>query len=274
MSRPTISVCIPAFNAAPWIAATIESVLAQTRRDFELLILDDCSTDGTLDIARRYDDPRIRLSTHDRNLGAEAAWNRLLAAARGEFVKLLCSDDLIYPDCLALQAATLEAADHSGIGLACGPRDVIDGRGRVMLRGRGLRRAGRLDGRDTVRRMVQQGRNLLGEPLAVLFRRDLADRVGGFDATQPYCIDVDMWCRLLAVSDLAVVDEPVGAFRVSRSSWSVRLAGKQAAQDRAFFARVRQTLVPEVAAWRLGLGQLRCTRDAFLRQLLYSSLPS
>lgn len=274
MSRPTISVCIPAYNAAPWIGATIESVLAQTRRDFELLILDDCSTDGTLDIVRRYDDPRISLSVHDRNLGAEAAWNRLLSAARGEFVKLLCSDDLIYPHCLARQAAALEAEDHDGVGLACGPRDVIDGRGRVLLRGRGLRRRGRFAGREIVRRMVQQGRNLLGEPLAVLFRRGLADRVGGFDATQPYCIDVDMWCRLLAVSDLAVVEEVVGAFRVSRSSWSVRLAGRQAAQDRAFFARVRQTIVPEVDRWRLALGQLRCTRDAFLRQLLYFSMPS
>ncbi len=274
MSRPTISICIPAYNAASWITATIESVLAQTRQDFELLILDDCSTDGTLDIARRFDDPRIRLSAHDRNLGAEAAWNRLLSAAQGEFIKLLCSDDLIYPDCLERQAAMLEAADHSGIGLVCGPRDVIDDRGRVMLRGRGLRREGRLDGRETIRRMVQQGRNLLGEPLAVLFRRTLAERVGGFDATEPYCIDVDMWCRLLAVSDLAVVAETVGAFRVSRSSWSVRLAGLQAAQDRAFFARVRKTLVPEVATWRLALGQLRCTRDAFLRQLVYSSMPS
>ncbi len=270
MTAPAISVCIPAFNAAPWIAATIESVLSQTRRDFELLILDDCSTDGTLEVVRRYTDPRIRLSGNDRNLGAEASWNRVLSLARGDYVKLLCSDDLIYPDCLERQAAVLEDAAHAGIDIVCGPRDVVDGSGRVLLRARGLGRPGRLSGREAIRRMVAQGRNLLGEPLAVLFRRDLAARVGGFDAAEPYCIDVDMWCRLLAVSDLGVVSGAVGAFRVTRSSWSVRLARRQAAQDRAFFARVRRSLVPEVSAWQFGLGQIRCTRDAFLRQLLYS----
>lgn len=270
MNRPPISVCIPAFNAARWIALTVESVLAQTRRDFELLILDDCSSDGTLALVERFDDPRIRLLTHDRNLGAEAAWNRLLAEARGDFVKLLCSDDLLYPRCLERQAALLESPAQSGIGLACGPRDVIDADGRVILRRRGLRRAGRLDGRETIQRMVTRGGNLLGEPLAVLFRRDLAHRVGGFDATEPYCIDVDMWCRMLASADLAVTPETVGAFRVAGSTWSVRLARQQAVQDRAFLARVRRNLVPELASWRLGLGQIRCTRDALLRQLLYS----
>jgi glycosyltransferase involved in cell wall biosynthesis len=97
VNEPAISVCIPTYNAALWIAATIESVLAQTRRDFELVILDDCSGDDTLSIVRQYEDPRIRLLVHERNMGAEAAWNRLLAEARGRFMKLLCCDDLIHP---------------------------------------------------------------------------------------------------------------------------------------------------------------------------------
>ena len=118
MNEPAISVCIPTYNAAPWIAATIDSVLAQTRRDFELVILDDCSADDTLSIVRRYDDPRIRLLVHEQNMGAEAAWNRLLQEARGRFVKLLCCDDLIYPTCLELQAAILESPSHASVAQA------------------------------------------------------------------------------------------------------------------------------------------------------------
>lgn len=274
MNAPAISVLIPTYNAAPWIAATIESVLAQTRRDFELVILDDRSSDDTLAIVRRHADPRIRLLVNERNTGAEAAWNRLLAEARGRLVKLLCCDDLIYPACLESQAAVLEDPARAGVSLVTGPRDIIDDAGRVILRRRGTTRpgAGPIPGPTMLRRIVRSGRNWIGEPLATLFRREQAAAVGGFDATQPYCIDVDLWCRLLSVGDLWVVPETVGAFRVSRSSWSFRLAGQQAAQDRAFFARVRDTLVPSMPLWQVRLGQVRCTRDAFLRQLVYRTL--
>ncbi len=269
MNAPAISVCIPTYNAAPWIAATIDSVLAQTRRDFELVILDDCSADDTLSIVRQYDDPRIRLLVHERNLGAEAAWNRLLAEARGRFMKLLCCDDLIYPTCLERQAAILEDPARSTVAAVTGPRDIIDDTGTVIVRRRGLKQAGRIEGQTMIRRVVASGRNWIGEPLAVLFRRDIAIALGGFDAAEPYCIDIDMWCRLLSEGDLWVVPETVGAFRVSRSSWSFRLAGKQASQDRAFFARIRDQLAPSLPRWQLWLGQARCTRDAFFRQVLY-----
>jgi glycosyltransferase involved in cell wall biosynthesis len=269
VTAPAISVCIPAYNAAPWIAATIDSVLAQTRSDFELVILDDCSQDETLAIIKRYDDPRIRLLVHERNQGAEAAWNRLLQEARGRFVKLLCCDDLIYPHCLEQQAAVLDAPGNEDVSLVCGPRDIIDDGGRLLLRRRGLTQPGRTTGHAMIRRIVRTGRNWLGEPLAVLFRRDLALELGGFDATEPYCIDVDLWCRLLAAGDLLVVPETVGAFRVSGSSWSFRLAGKQAAQDRAFFARVHTRSPTNPSPWELLLGQVRCTADAHLRQLFY-----
>jgi glycosyltransferase involved in cell wall biosynthesis len=274
VNEPAISVCIPTYNAAPWIAATIDSVLAQTRRDFELVILDDCSADDTLSIVRQYDDPRIRLLVHERNQGAEASWNRLLAEARGRFMKLLCCDDLIHPTCLEAQAAILEDPTHAGVVLVTGPRDIIDDTGSVILRRRGLTPAGRIDGQTMIRRVVASGRNWIGEPLAVLFRRDIAIALGGFDAAEPYCIDIDMWCRLLSKGDLWVVPETVGAFRVSRSSWSFRLAGKQAAQDRAFFARIRDQLAPSLSRWQLWLGQARCTRDALLRQCVYRVIGS
>lgn len=269
MSDPTISVCIPTYNASRWIAATIESVLCQSRGDFELLILDDGSTDDTLEIVRRYDDSRIRLLVNQTNRGAEAAWNRLLAEARGRFVKLLCCDDLIYPDCLAVQAAVLEDPAHAAVSIVAGPRDIVDEAGTIIVRRRGLRMPGHIEGRRMIRRIVVSGRNWLGEPLTVLFRREPAVQAGGFDASVPYCIDVDMWCRLLAGGDLFVVPETTGAFRVSCSSWSFRLAGKQASQDRAFFSQLHTRVTPTMPRWQLWLGQLRCTRDAFLRQAVY-----
>jgi glycosyltransferase involved in cell wall biosynthesis len=266
---PAISVCVPTFNAERWIEATIESVLAQTRTDFELLVHDDASTDKTLAIVQRYQDPRIRLFTHETNKGAAATWNQLLQEATGRYVKLLCCDDLLYPSCLEQQAAALDDPANEAIAMTCSPRDIIDEHGRVLFRRCGLTTPGRASGHGLIRRIVASGRNVIGEPLTALFRRDLAIAVGGFNAADPYCIDLDLWCRLLAAGDLVVVPEIAGAFRVSSSAWSARLARQQAAQGRAFLARIREQLAPAMPSWMMKLGQARCTINAMLRQLLY-----
>ncbi|HQI19850.1 MAG TPA: glycosyltransferase family 2 protein, partial [Leptospiraceae bacterium] len=75
MKSPEISVCIPVYNTEPFIAEAIESALNQTFKDFELIILDNRSTDNTLKIVRKFKDKRIRVVAHEKNLGAEANWN-------------------------------------------------------------------------------------------------------------------------------------------------------------------------------------------------------
>lgn len=272
MGTPAISICIPAFNAAPWIGATVESVLAQSRHDFELLVLDDASQDETLSLVRRYRDPRIRVLAHDTNKGAAATWNHLLREAAGQYVKLLCCDDLLYPSCLERQAAIFDAPGNQAVTMVCSPRDIIDETGRVIFRRRGLTKPGRFSGRSLIRQIVASGRNMIGEPLTVLFRRNVALAAGGFDATHPYCIDVDMWCRLLSQGDLVVAPEVAGAFRVSPTAWSTRLARQQASQDRAFFSRIRDQLDPTIPRWMMWMGQARCTIDATLRQAIYAWL--
>src|SRR5215211_4839983 len=124
-AEPVVSVCIPAYRAEPFIAATIESVLCQTSEDWELIVVDDASPDATYDIASRYaGDRRIRVARNESNLGAVGNWNRVVAEARGRYVKLLCSDDVLYPSCLGLQAAALDA--HPSAGLVAAKRDLID----------------------------------------------------------------------------------------------------------------------------------------------------
>lgn len=272
MNSPAISVCIPAFNAARWIEATIESVLTQSYGDFELLILDDASQDETLELARRFRDSRIKLLQQDLNQGALATWNRLLQEAAGRYVKLLCCDDLLYPSCLERQAAVLDDPANQAVTMACSPRDIVDEAGRVLFRRSGMTRPGRLSGQRLIRQIVASGKNLIGEPLTVLFRREVGLSIGGFNATQPYCIDVDLWCRLMAQGDVVVVPEAAGAFRVSSTAWSAQLARQQAAQDRAFLARIRDQLIPTMPQWMLRMGQVRCTIDAMLRQVLYAWL--
>jgi glycosyltransferase involved in cell wall biosynthesis len=118
--RPLVSVLLTAYNRAPYIGESIESVLAQTWPDFELIVTDDGSSDGTAEIARAYErrDARIRVSVNERNLGQFE--NRRYAAtlARGPYLKYHDSDDVMYPHCLATMVELLEAEPRAGFALS------------------------------------------------------------------------------------------------------------------------------------------------------------
>jgi glycosyltransferase involved in cell wall biosynthesis len=122
MTRPTVSVLMTSYNRAAFIAASIESVLRQTLTDFELLIVDDCSTDGTLDIVRGYErqDQRIRLVVNERNLGQFGNRNHAAELARGALLKFHDSDDLMYPHCLDVMVSMLKSEPRAGFGLSSG----------------------------------------------------------------------------------------------------------------------------------------------------------
>jgi len=106
---PLVSVLMTAYNRADYIGSSIESVLAQTFTDFELLVVDDCSTDGTLEVVADYlKDPRVRLIRNPRNLGDYPNRNHASTLARGEFLKYHDSDDLMYPHCLEIMVRALQ----------------------------------------------------------------------------------------------------------------------------------------------------------------------
>ncbi len=99
---------MPAFNAEAYIAEAVSSILEQSWRNLELIIVDDASTDSTADVVRGFSDPRIRLLTNGRNLGIAASTNRAVDASRGEFLALMDDDDVSLPDRLKAQVTFLE----------------------------------------------------------------------------------------------------------------------------------------------------------------------
>lgn len=265
MAVPLVSVVIPVFNCERYIAAAVESVLRQSFADFEVVVLDNASTDGTVDVVRRFDDPRIRLLCNGSNIGAAGNFNRGLQEARGQFIKLLPADDLLYPRCLERQLVPLK---RPNVALVCCGRDVIDEQGRRLLsRLPGFR--GQHSGAWAIRRMVCAGTNLFGEPGAVMFRADLVEAVGGFDPKLAYVIDVDMWCRLLEHGDVYGIAEPLCAFRVSPISWSVALRSDQGRQYREFLHRLYQEPLHGLRPRELWQGSCRASFQAFARAVFY-----
>src|SRR5256885_11934472 len=126
-TQPLVSIVIPAYNHAPYLPETIESVLRQTYQNWELLIIDDGSTDATPEIVQRYSDARIR-PYRQENHGLSATVNRGIELAHGEYFAFLPSDDLYEPDKLAIQVPVLE--ENPAVGAVFFRQTVIDAEGK------------------------------------------------------------------------------------------------------------------------------------------------
>jgi glycosyltransferase involved in cell wall biosynthesis len=122
MNAPVVSVLLTSYNRERYIASAIQSVLAQTFGDFELLVTDDCSTDGTADIARSFErlDTRVRVVVNERNLGQFGNRNRTAELARAPLLKYHDSDDLMYRHCLEVMVSMLRSEPRAGFGLSSG----------------------------------------------------------------------------------------------------------------------------------------------------------
>jgi glycosyltransferase involved in cell wall biosynthesis len=122
MADPIVSVLLTAYNREQYLAASIESVLAQSFGDFELIVVDDRSVDGTVEIARSYErlDSRVRVIVNDHNYGQFPNRNRAATFSTAPFLKYHDSDDVMYPHCLAVMVPPMQAEPRAGFGLSTG----------------------------------------------------------------------------------------------------------------------------------------------------------
>ena len=269
-SPPSVSVCIPAYRGAAHIKASIDSVLAQTWTDFELIVIDDDSPDDTFAIASSVGDERMRCLRNERRLGAQDNWTRSLREACGRYVKILPQDDLLAPDCLERQVAVLDADSRHEFALVFSARRIIDTAGRLLLERRPFgARALRVDGRNIFRRSLLRGTNTVGEPGGVLFRRAIAEKIGGFDATFPYVIDLDYWLRLLEHGDASYIPDTLASFRVTPTQWSVAIGRSQAAQFSGLAVKMAQRSDLSVGPMELLAGRILAGANNILRLLMY-----
>lgn len=213
---PLVSVCIPAYNACRYIEQTIRAVARQTYTNWELVIVENCSTDDTLTVIERVveelQDERIQVLRNQQKLPAPENWNVAVRAARGEFVKLICADDVPTDECLELQVRLLEA--HPSASVVAGARIIVNADGRRLFTRCGIRRDGLQDGKKAIRNCLLSGTNMIGDPVVVMWRRSAMEKVGFFDPSVVYCTDMEMWLRFLEVGDLYFTTQPVGYYRI------------------------------------------------------------
>jgi glycosyltransferase involved in cell wall biosynthesis len=129
---PKVTVFIPVYNREKYVGDAIESILAQTFSDFEILLVDDGSTDHSVDLIRSYTDPRIRLACNEENLGIPKTRNKGVELARGQYMAMLDSDDRAYPHRLEKQVAFLDNhPDYAQVGSWC---RMMDAQGHPLKR--------------------------------------------------------------------------------------------------------------------------------------------
>jgi glycosyltransferase involved in cell wall biosynthesis len=211
MTPPTISVLMTAYNGQRYLAQTLESVLAQTRHDFEVVAVDDGSTDATPAILDNFAqrDPRVRVFTIE-NSGIPKAANAGLAECRGEFVARIDADDLAKPPRLDRQLRYLV---ENGL-VACGTwHDLIDELGRFLR----VQKTPILN--DVIQREALKGHGSICNPTS-MFRREAFVELGGYSEDLPVAEDLDSWLRLGEVGKLGNVPESLASYRLHSHSIS------------------------------------------------------
>ncbi|MDP2045612.1 MAG: glycosyltransferase, partial [Deltaproteobacteria bacterium] len=194
---PLVSVIIPTYNRAGLVRLAVASVKAQTFRDFEIVVVDDGGTDGTHEALAA--DRELRVRRHSHRQGVAAARNLGVAAARGEWLAFLDSDDLWLPDKLARQMSFLEGRPEL---LICQTDETWVRRGvRVNKPAAHRKVAGQIF-------LPSLGRCMIS-PSAVMLHRRLLEAHGGFDETLPAAEDYDLWLRLTWRYEVGLVDEPL-----------------------------------------------------------------
>jgi glycosyltransferase involved in cell wall biosynthesis len=208
-----LSVCVPTWNGERYVSECISSILTQSYGDYELVIVDDHSTDGTPDKLQNIHDPRIKLIRNPVNLGLVGNWNRCVEAAMGDPILIFHQDDRMVPWALEAMVRALEAYPDSGFLFS--NIDTIDKDGRrigghwnpEVLPGTD----GKIAGRDLFRMLLQHG-NFIPCP-TVMVRRLCYEKLGLFDRRLKYTPDLEMWLRIALHYDAVYLAEPLISLR-------------------------------------------------------------
>ena len=199
--NPTVSVVIPTYNRAPLIGRSIKSVLNQTYQDFEIIIVDDASTDDTKEVVTAFNDERIRYIRHDKNKGEAAARNTGIKAARAELIASQDSDDEWLPEKLAKQIQLLKNTSPK-VGVAYTGFWKIENNEKTYIPFSWVNQK-----EGDIHKELLKG-NFIGSP-ATLIKKECFKKAGMFDEKLFHLVDWEMWLRISKHYHFKCVDEPL-----------------------------------------------------------------
>lgn len=204
--RSTVSVVVPCYNYGKYLPDCVASIDANPGVDLEIIVVDDCSTDDSLTVARGIaaSDPRVRVIAHETNKRHIRTYNDGFAAATGEYVVLLSADDLLTPGSLERSVALFQHEPE--VGLVYGlPRYFTDRLDTHTDPRRWTPSWSTWAGEQWLRIIARRGRNLIVSPEAVV-RRDVLERIGGYDEGHPHAADLKFWVEAARLAGVGRVN--------------------------------------------------------------------
>ena len=254
---PLVSICMPTYNGAAFIAETLASALAQTYPAIEVIVSDDSSTDRTLEIVEKVaKDSRVPVRVlHHTPSGMVANWENCVANARGKYVKFLFQDDLLMPDCV--EQLVMVAQQEPGIGLVFSrrkiekrdngkPSEALDAAYRegVDLHKGWTKLAAVQPGLVLLNdpQLLKNPINKIGEPTTVLLLKAALSAVGGFDPALKQLVDVDLWLRIMTRYKIGFCDKELSCFRLhSKQATQANLQAGAITEDwKRFYGKLAQ----------------------------------
>lgn len=227
---PLVSICIPTYNGATYLQEALDSVKAQTYEPLEVVISDDASTDGTLEVLERFR-KSVTIPVHIYNhtpAGIGANWNNTVKKAQGEYIKFLFQDDLLYPNCIEemVKAALLDPE----IVMVYSKRDFIYNPKNKIHRAwisnfenlhndwhsTTIDSDAIIPGRQLLKdkNLLKKPVNKVGEPPATLLKRSTMLEMGLFDLKLKQVLDIEYWYRIMNYGKVAFINEPLITFRL------------------------------------------------------------
>ena len=271
---PLVSIVVPVFNGMPYLRDLVTSLFAQDYPELEFVFSDGGSTDGSASYLNSLDDPRVRIVQQPAHAGAAANWTAATMAARGDFTKLICQDDLLFSHAITEQVRDMH--NHPEAVMAVARRDIVDASGRTLYANRGLTgvpmNTSVIDGTELLHTCFTQGTNVMGEPLAVLFRTAALKAAMPWQDSNPLMLDLSTYQVVAAHRPVAVRWTSVGAFRVSASSWSTSLASQQLEQTRIWQEQYEASRPGEITTTDRIRATIGRHRQTTLRRMAYAVL--
>jgi len=246
---PSVSICIPAHNDAAVVGDALRSALCQEYASLEILVLDNHSTDETGEVVNKISagDSRIRYTRNPENIGMVRNFNACIAAATGEYVQILCSDDVLEPGSVNRLATALR--EHPGAAFAAGGRTFTDRALRPKRVFLPRARQEEVAPKTLMRECFVRG-NVIGEPSAVMFRKSAAGR--GFNAEYSQSVDLELWFHLLGQGSAVLIPEALCSIRqhggqVTRSNMK---SGRIVEDKRLLFRQYLNHVRPSLGTWQ------------------------
>ena len=268
---PLVSICIPTYNRPKFLKEAIESCQSQTLSDLEIIVSDNSSNDESREYVEGLRDPRIRYFKNDGDIGGIR--NIALAAqrARGKYIKVLMDDDLLKPR--ALERMVLAFQSHPTVGVVMAPLDIVDEQATTISRRfywiqrkhllYRYRQGDAIVHRDEVLREFLTRSYPCCVPSGLLYKRDCFDRLGNFDTSLHFAVDVDLCMRFATMYDFYYIDDALASWRYSPTSITVSLYQAGFYNEEFYQLARRYVEAPSVRALFPASEHAKLERDAY-----------